>query len=161
MYYQNIMRAVSSNSFGIIQGFINLPYLIRRKSTPWIFNQDSQHPNICWIPDMSSYDSSLHPRYDSNNVTAYMHAKEIEMCNDTWLWLHKTFNAITITDDDDLIVMCVSLSRTELNKSFWYCMHCPMTDIYYKNCIHFMDLIDTEDFCNQNQFSLTFQIVLS
>lgn len=103
--------------------FYNLPYLIRRKSTPWIFNQDSQHPNICWIPDMSSYDSSLHPRYDSNNVRVYMHAKEIEMCNDAWLWLHKTFNAINITDDDDLIVMCVSLSRPDLNKSFWYCMH--------------------------------------
>lgn len=43
--------------------FYNLPYLIRKKSTPWIFNQDSQHPNICWIPDMSSYDNSLHPRY--------------------------------------------------------------------------------------------------
>lgn len=40
-----------------------------------------------------------------------MHAKEIEMCNGAWLWLHKTFDA----DDDNLIVMCVSLSRTELN----------------------------------------------
>lgn len=71
-----------------------------------------------------------------------MHAKEIEMCNGAWLWLHKTFDA----DDDNLIVMCVSLSRTELNKSVWYCMHCPMTDIYNKYCFRFMDLIDTEVF---------------